>query len=83
MDRPGEKAAHGTRCLRWFCFWCSGCWLRLLQEHNARVHAFTGCCPCNLQNVVLYAGSALDRQIIREREFWYPKAKVSWQPHTV
>jgi hypothetical protein len=29
------------------------------------------------QNVVLYAGSALDRQIIRDHEFWHTKAKVS------
>jgi hypothetical protein len=31
-----------------------------------------------VQNVVLYAGSAEDRRIIREHEWFYPRHKVSW-----
>lgn len=31
-----------------------------------------------LQNVVLYAGSAEDRRIIREHEWFYPRHKVTW-----
>jgi hypothetical protein len=33
---------------------------------------------CCVQNVVLYAGSAEDRRIIQEHEWFYPRHKVGW-----
>lgn len=38
--------------------------------------------PPLLQNVVLYAGSAEDRRLIRDYEFYYPQKKVGWHEHT-
>jgi hypothetical protein len=38
--------------------------------------------PLLLQNVVLYAGSAEDRRLIRDYEFHYPGKKVGWDAHT-
>lgn len=57
--------------------WCSTHPSSAVQQqwHTAHVTPSRHHAPSSLQNVVLYAGSGRDRDIIAEHEFWYSGAR--------
>jgi hypothetical protein len=73
-DFPALESCSSHACSHMeHCRW-SGCVPSLVPQ-------FVAAPPLLLQNVVLYAGSAEDRRLIRDYEFHYPGKKVGWDAH--